>query len=336
MKQLYVRDILDRDVISLSARVTLEQAVRLLSRKKKSCLIVVESKKPIGIVTERDIVRSFSDYLQGRPANDFELSDFMTSPPVCVKESANLYEALVISRSNKIRHLPVVDDDDNLVGILTQNDIARAHFMAVEKQRDIIERQVDERTRDLQEANEELKALSLQDSLLGIGNRRAMEVDAGFTHGNAVRYQRPYSLALLDVDYFKGYNDHYGHTTGDSALVKVAECAKRCIRATDRLYRYGGEEFLLLMPETYQDEALIVVERVLSHIEGEQIEHNESPFGVITVSSGVCDLATILDEKPDASWLDAVELADKSLYQAKAQGRNRLVGPRDLIKLAVS
>lgn len=319
MEHLYIRELMTTEYQCVDVSCTLDDVVKLMHEKVHSCIVVTENGAAVGIITERDMVKVLSELLVMCPTRKLLVVDFMVSPPVCINDTATLYEALVISQARHIRHLPVLDEDENLVGLLTQTDIAHAHFQAIERQRDIIEHQIKVRTRELEEANTELKALTLTDGLLDIGNRRSMEVDLQFTHANALRYKRPYSLVLLDVDCFKLFNDHYGHQAGDVALKTVAECVQSVLRSTDRIYRYGGEELLLLLPETNLGGAPVVVERVLQALRNMAIPHCKSEHNILTISGGI---ACVLAETPKQKWQEVVEEADQYLYQAKEQGRN--------------
>lgn len=347
MNQIQVRELMTREVLCSRSDTSLTVIIQKMSEQKRSCVVITESitenitesitkgvtagaptasasaDRPIGIITERDMVRVLADSMSRSSADRLTASDFMSSPAVCLSETASLYEALVITQARSIRHLPVINDKGILVGLLSQGDIARAHFHAIEQQREIIEQQIEQRTSKLVEANEELKALSLQDALMGIGNRRAMEVDIAFTHSNASRYKRPYCVALLDVDFFKKYNDHYGHQAGDDALRQLADCSQASIRFSDRLYRYGGEELLLLLPETTLEEAENVVGRVLVSIEAANIEHCQSPFGHLTLSAGICEL-NLSHPLEDDGWQTLIKVADERLYRAKSGGRNQI------------
>ncbi len=323
MNQIQACELMTREVLCLSSDTPLPVVIQQMSENRRSCVVITEGRRPLGIVTERDMVRVLAESF-AEPSNaTLQASAFMSFPPICLNEDATLYEALVITQARSIRHLPVVDDAGELVGLLSQGDIARAHFRAIEQQREIIEQQIEQRTSTLLEANEELKALSLQDALMGIGNRRAMEVDIKYTHSNAHRYQRPYCVALLDVDFFKKYNDHYGHQAGDDALRQLATCSQNSIRLSDRLYRYGGEELLLLLPETTLEEAESVVGRVLAAVEDANVEHCESPFGHLTVSAGIC-VSALNDKTEDDGWQALIKEADERLYRAKSNGRNQM------------
>jgi diguanylate cyclase (GGDEF)-like protein len=183
-------------------------------------------------------------------------------------------------------------------------------------------------------ANEQLKSLSLLDPLTGLGNRRAMEVDLVQTHSQAARYNRPYSVALFDVDHFKQYNDRYGHKAGDTALRRISEHLLKSIRICDRLYRYGGEEILLIMPETTLYGALILADRILASFSELNIPHEISSYRFVTLSCGV---ASQVEVNGYDSWEELVDLADRGLYASKNNGRNRatIIPPEDAIDESV-
>lgn len=168
----------------------------------------------------------------------------------------------------------------------------------------------------------ELEALSFKDGLTGVANRRMFDsiLEAEWTQ--ARRNSQPLSLILIDIDYFKQYNDHYGHIQGDDCLKRVGQVlGSAATRARDLVARFGGEEFALVLPETDSAAALKVAERCRSLIFKEQILHATSPVSqILTVSLGV---GTIIPGHADQP-LAFVETVDRQLYQAKQAGRNRI------------
>lgn len=320
MEQLIISTLMTANVKGIPADTPLRELVAAMAKHRHSCSIVIDNDEPIGIVTERDIVKlllkteEYDDVLQ------WSASDVMSSPIITLHKDESLFDALVVSNTEKLRHLPVVDDDGKLTGIVTQSDLTSAHFHVIELQADIIERAIKERTDGLEKANKELQALSMEDGLLHIGNRRAMEVDLSHTHATALRYGRPYSIALVDVDYFKKYNDHYGHQAGDDALKAVAALFKESMRQSDRVYRYGGEELLVVLADTPGEGALIFIDRLVKSLAEKQLPHCESPYGFLTASAGVA--CAINDSDCLANWEMLVEKADEALYRAKHESRN--------------
>ena len=323
MDNIYVKDLMIANVVSIAPNALLIDVLKSMIDHRHSCMVVVDNNMPIGIVTERDIVRLMAEFLNNKPQPPIHVVDVMSVPVVTVKEETTLFEALVISSAQKIRHLPVVDMQGRLLGLVTQSDLAKAHFQVFERQREIIESSISTRTQELQLAHDQLKALSMMDALMGIGNRRAMEVDLDHTHALALRYKRSYAVMLFDVDFFKLYNDNYGHPAGDEALRQISTYLQSCIRKSDRLYRYGGEEILMLLPETPRDGAMILADRIIAGFAALNITHDASPLKVLTMSCGVAceDL-----EPAFTSWQDVVSRADTLLYESKHSGRNRATG----------
>ncbi len=302
---------------TLPRHTPLGQAAELLAAKSESCLCIVDGEIPVGILTERDLTRVMAQCLETQVVPQLTVADVMTSPVISVIENTPLDEALTLARTRGIRHLPVVNSHDHLLGVLTQTNMLDAYVQEIQLHDGQISEEVEMRTEKLNAANKMLQALAMQDSMLGIGNRRAMEVDIKHTQAACKRYGTAYSLALLDIDYFKLYNDHYGHLAGDTALKQTTKIIRNHIRGADRLYRYGGEEFLLLLPDTNAEQALHAVNLVKNEISNSKIPHAEAPKGILTISGGVAD--------GDAdNWVASVDAADRALYQAKQAGRDRV------------
>lgn len=185
-----------------------------------------------------------------------------------------------------------------------------------------LEQKVAERTRELEELNEELQRLADRDGLTGVANRRSGNAYLQDTWLRLRREQQPLSVVMLDVDDFKRFNDNYGHQKGDECLILVAEALQdQMQRSTDMVVRYGGEEFLLILPNTDRDGAIQVAENARLAIEALNIRHDHSSTSDrITVSVGC---ATIVPDE-DTSSEQLVYEADQALYKAKDDGRNRM------------
>ncbi len=175
--------------------------------------------------------------------------------------------------------------------------------------------------RQLQEVNEKLLKISMIDQLTGISNRRSFDQHLEKQFGLAKREKNPLSVVICDVDFFKIYNDNYGHTEGDNCLKRVAQAiASIPSRPTDMACRYGGEEFTLILPNTDLQGGLFIAEKVRQAVLTADIPHEGSKIASqVTLSLG---LATFTGQFKTGE--DITKAADTALYRAKDEGRNRV------------
>jgi len=175
---------------------------------------------------------------------------------------------------------------------------------------------------ELKKYRDILEQQSLLDGLTGIANRRHFDETFEKEWRRALRSGDTLSLVFLDIDFFKKYNDYYGHLAGDDCLRQVGNALKKSLqRAGDLVARYGGEEFVVILPSTPQMEALKVAEKVRRHIEGLKVSHLRSDVSeYVTVSVGVATITPAIHINP----VLLIEQADNALYQAKSRGRNRV------------
>jgi diguanylate cyclase (GGDEF)-like protein len=161
-----------------------------------------------------------------------------------------------------------------------------------------------------------------RDPLTQLLNRLRLKEDFEALQNKIERYKHSCCLALCDIDFFKAFNDHYGHMAGDDVLCAVARAISQNVRACDSVYRYGGEEFLIVLPEQSLTSAAVAVARMLEAVEHLAIPHHaRKPEGVVTMSAGIAALSPGASKAIEA----ALKEADKALYAAKESGRNRLV-----------
>ena len=166
----------------------------------------------------------------------------------------------------------------------------------------------------LEQKNAILKKLSITDGLTGLFNHRhTMDVLSRLIEEN-IRYRQPLSISMLDIDNFKKANDEYGHLFGDEVLIKISNSIESCLRKTDMVGRYGGEEFLVLFAHINLKGAIESVERIIKNIENLKWEKENFK---ITISAGVC-------EKKDEDITTLIKKADELLYAAKKKGKNRV------------
>jgi two-component system cell cycle response regulator len=185
-----------------------------------------------------------------------------------------------------------------------------------------LHRQLNEQNSELEKLNRELFAASRRDPLTRLGNRLRLREDLETLSAQVERYGHGYCVMLCDIDFFKKYNDTYGHLAGDEVLEKVAGVISENLRRGDMAYRYGGEEFLIILPEQTLEFASSTAERLRHRVEELAIPHEpKRPPGIVTISVGLAALSPG-ERKPVEELLKE---ADAALYSAKEAGRNRVV-----------
>ncbi len=215
--------------------------------------------------------------------------------------------------------------------------LAQLYKQQAEQNRLIREQKLalDLRSRELIRANESLRQVSLSDGLTGVANRRCLDetlrrewlrharVATVGQRGADPLHHTGLALLLIDIDAFKAYNDRYGHSAGDHCLRQVADAIRSAtLRLTDLTARYGGEEFAVLLPDTDVEGAEKVARRIMGNIQALNIAHDDSPVAPrVTVSLGIAHVGN--ETRMEAEAL--LQLADQALYQAKNQGRNRIM-----------
>lgn len=175
----------------------------------------------------------------------------------------------------------------------------------------------------LRQQADELRRTNYLDAVTGVANRRKFNEVLAEEFRRSQRTGAPIALAMLDIDHFKLYNDHYGHPQGDQCLARIAGAVKDCVkRATDLVARYGGEEFAIILPNLNEARAASLIEDVRIRIAALGIQHKDSPVAPhVTISVGVA----VMKPEIGADFSALVSAADVALYQAKHEGRNRSI-----------
>lgn len=227
------------------------------------------------------------------------------------KVSSGDYDAVASGR------VKLPEDENNEIGVFAQSFKSMAR--KIDDTRRNLEETVFQRTRELQSANRELEKLSYRDGLTGAGNRRSFDRDIAEAIEAAHRTDETIALVLCDVDYFKLYNDTYGHPEGDQVLRLIAEEITRLV-PSGRLYRYGGEELALIVRAPGEDECRAAAAAAVIGVAALSLPHEKSPHGIVTISAGL----TVI-RPPFRQASEAVAAADARLYRAKSSGRNQLI-----------
>jgi two-component system, cell cycle response regulator len=208
--------------------------------------------------------------------------------------------------------------DDYLMKPLNRHELEARLIVAsriTELYRELANQQV-----ELERLNSQLFRQARIDGLTQVGNRLKMREDLNIVSARVAEQGESFCAVMCDVDYFKLYNDEYGHLQGDKVLKKVARTLVQGCRPNDEIYRYGGEEFLLVVPEQSIEAACVVAERHRARIEQLAIPNIGSPGAIVTISAGVAAMTTTRPSIKE--WLEG---ADRALYRAKQLGRNRVV-----------
>jgi len=255
----------------------------------------------------------------------------LSGPEVCRKirqnpQTSDTYAILLTAKEGKASIIEGLEAGaDDYIAKPFNNDELRARIHVGERVLRLRE-ELAGRVKQIEETYHQLEVLSSLDPLTGIANRRSFDTAISREFRRATRNGTPLSFFMLDIDFFKSYNDFYGHLTGDECLIKVANILKETMeRGTDLVARYGGEEFAILGPEVGEGETCKLAEKIRKAVWDEQIEHQKSEISpYLTISIGcTCfmpDQSNSTGQKIESK--DLISQADKALYQAKNNGRN--------------
>lgn len=292
---MYIHELLEQKnsvaINWVSQDASLLEMAAELSKQRTTCLVVEDDfSDMIGIVTERDLVKAVSTYPE--KLSEIRIVDIMSTNIQTAAPEDDVVETLNLMSNSGIRHMPVVSNG-NLLAVVNISDF--------------------------QIICDHLGVLASTDALTGLANRRqfmhAMETELS-------RYNRKgnvFSVAMLDIDFFKKINDTHGHNAGDMILCKFADIFRSNLREYDFPGRLGGEEFAILLPETKLNDAVSACQHVLDEVRKIELVHD---IGVIrcTASFGVTTIAPCTE-----SVESMLNYADQLLYQAKNNGRNQIV-----------
>ena len=288
------------------------QAIRLMKDNNSDSIIILDdSLKAIGIFTTKDFINLIH---QNSDLNN-PISIYMTSPVNTLSENSTISEAIDFIRDKHFKRIVVTNDNDEITGILTQKELLRIIY---NKWIDFIK----EEGNRISKINEELlsKTTKLEekasfDFLTKLYNRRKFNSFLEYEISKANRYKDQHlSLLLVDIDYFKNVNDTYGHLVGDNILQEISKILTICSRDTDIVARWGGEEFVLMLPQTNIEQAYLVAQKLRATIE----KHKFDDVKHVTCSIGVGQFHQ--NEDKDTLF----KRIDVALYKAKNNGRNKV------------
>ena len=290
-------------ILSVDNDATLKEVADFMNSHKTSVVLVRNKNHGyIGVVTDADFTHKVA--VKEYSVNTTTIESIMSAPIKAVDGSMFMADANGIIRQSGIRHLAVTENGE-FIGLLSAMNFFEYY----------------------KDVEEHLSNLAVHDGLTGIYNRRYFDETLAREWKRTMREKAPLSLIMLDIDYFKKYNDTYGHQAGDECLRQVATTISGALRRpADMAARYGGEEFVVVLPNLKLEDSAKFGETIRAKIEALKMEHKQSdanPF--ITVSLGIASVVP----SSISSYEELVGAADKALYSAKNKGRNRVCVAQD-------
>jgi diguanylate cyclase (GGDEF)-like protein len=288
-------------------------------QKMEDAIIVVDEKKPLGIVTTKDVFKIISSGAD----TEKPLGEYMTSPVITTPKTTSINQALLQLKQYGIKRAIVVDEDQQLLGVITQSQlVGYAYGSWIHILRNHTS-ELQELVEMLQVKTQSLEVLTITDVLTGLGNRRALNQLVAEEIERISRYNAAsFSVLLLDIDHFKQINDVHGHLIGDDVLKIIGKLLKNSVRLTDQATRWGGEEFSILLRNTPMFAAAEFAERI-KNIIAATIFPNQIK---LSVSIGVGEYI------PSEGEREFFMRIDRALYRAKQSGRNRVEVDRKILE----
>ena len=298
-----VKEYMTSPILSVDNDATLKEVADFMNSHKTSVVLVRNKNHGyIGVVTDADFTHKVA--VKEYSVNTTTIESIMSAPIKAVDGSMFMADANGIIRQSGIRHLAVTENGE-FIGLLSAMNFFEYY----------------------KDVEEHLSNLAIHDGLTGIYNRRYFDETLAREWKRTMREKAPLSLIMLDIDYFKKYNDTYGHQAGDECLRQVATTISGALRRpADMAARYGGEEFVVVLPSLKLEDSAKFGETIRAKIEALKMEHKQSdanPF--ITVSLGIASVVP----SSISSYEELVGAADKALYSAKNKGRNRVCVAQD-------
>ncbi len=305
----------------------LDQAVRLLQVEQGSLMMLDERKNELSVKAMKGMNRTLLEIFHVRPGEGIAGQVYQNGNPLLVK---NLVQDPRILQKPKPRYktpsfisVPL-KLRDRTIGVINLADKITGHAFSEQDLQLMVAMggyiSIAIERSELYEKIEDLKKISITDPLTDLLNRRYFQERLLEEIERTRRHQIPFSLVIMDIDNFKAFNDTYGHPGGDEVLKFLSRSIRQYVRAIDVASRYGGEEFTIIFPQTHKEDARIIADRLCKGIEKDQISQKKFPgSGNLTVSIG---LASFPDDAKTAE--DLIRNADRALYQAKMQGKNRV------------
>ncbi len=278
-------------------------------------VIIVEKLKPIGILTTKDVMR----LIKYKKNLNLPVSCHMSSPVETINKNSSIKQALSYIKQKHYKRVVVTDDEGLLAGVITQKELISLSYSKWAILMKDYQEELRELNSILENKNKEYEAMASTDSLTGLYNRYKFSELYLSSYTAMLQRNNKMSLILLDIDFFKKVNDTYGHNIGDIVLIQIAKVLLKNLRNIDIVCRWGGEEFVVLLPTSTLENAYDLGEKLRKYIvelEIDMVGHVSASFGITEIIAG-------------EMMEDAIERADQALYLAKNSGRNCVKTDKD-------
>ena len=290
--------------------------LQLMMQYSFDSIMILEEKRPIGILTTKDVMQ----LIKNKSDLSLPVSTYMSSPVDTINHTASIKEALDFLKEKRYKRVVVVDDEGQLSGIVSQKELISLTYSRWAMLMKEYQEELREINHLLANKNKEYEAMASTDALTGLYNRHKFYELYVSTYKTMMQRGNFASIIILDIDHFKSVNDTYGHNVGDKVLIQVAHLLIRTLREVDIVCRWGGEEFILLLPTASLKNAQKLAEKLRVNMKTLKID----TVGAISASFGVAQIK----EGDDVESI--VERADKALYLAKKSGRDCVKTEKDL------
>ena len=312
MENYRLEDILKigRNTLTTYQDAKTSEILKQMAERDTDSVVVLEDMKPVGILTTKDIIRLLRS---GSDLSD-PIKKYMISPVDTIVSTTTIKEALGFIKKKHYKRAVVVNTDRTYIGIIKQSELISLTYSNWASMMQKYQEELFEINEILKRKKEKYEHLATTDNLTGLYNRFKFSELFVSSYVTMVQRNTHMTLMMLDIDRFKQINDTFGHLIGDKVLVQVAHAMLRVLRSIDIVARWGGEEFIMLLPTATLRQGVSLAEKIRREVETLQLDTVDN----VTVSIGVTEVVQ------GDSLDDAVKRADDALYRAKRDGRNRV------------
>lgn len=299
---------MNKDIQKISKDTITNEVLEKIISNNYDCVVIIENKIPIGVLTTKDVVK----LLKNKPDLTLPVSQYMSTPIITLDETSSIKEAVSFMKEQHFKRIVIVNGKKEFTGLILQKELISLSYSRWAMLMKQYSTELSEINYLLEQKNKKFEKMASSDQLTGLYNRYKFTELFISEYNTMTKRGNEMSLIILDIDYFKNINDKYGHNIGDKVLLKLSNILLRYLRNVDIIARWGGEEFVVLLPTASLENTLHLTEKIRVAIEKFDMENGIK----ITASFGITEVIEGDDIK------SAIKRADDALYEAKNSGRN--------------